>query len=490
MFLNLSSKIEKMVNDFEGGRQEKDIVGSYFLELWRSKSKKAAVSYAKDVEMVNLDNECEELEEEEEPVPTELDTLNSSGGFSIVLPNKLSVQYPTVNLHGHDVGVVQANCPAPVKRLLYYFEIYVKNAGAKGQIAIGFTTEGFHMRRQPGWEANSFGYHGDDGLLYRGHGKGEAFGPTYSTGDVVGGGINYTSHEFFFTKNGQVVGTVEKDVKGRLYPTIAVHSQYEEVIVNFGKDPFIFDLKAYEATLRAKQQAVIERILIPQAASYGLIRSYLQHYGYEETLNVLDEASQTCIPPITTTTTGVHDNGFNEYGAYALNHRKILRKLIKDGQIDDAFAKLREWYPETVEDDTSAICLMLQCQKFIELVRVGHLEEAVEYGRSHFEKFYKLKEYEDLVKDCAGLLAYEDPKKSGGLGYLVEDSQRENLADAVNAMILSTNPEEANTKRSCLHSYLERLLRQLTACFLEKRLLNGNQGEAFHLPRVLLAKNN
>ena len=87
-------------------------------------------------------------------------------------------------------------------------------------------------------------------------------------------------------------------------------------------------------------------------------------------------------------------------------------------------------------------------------------------------------------------MAYEDPKKSGGLGYLVEDSQRENLADAVNAMILSTNPEEANTKRSCLHSYLERLLRQLTACFLEKRLLNGNQGEAFHLPRVLLAKNN
>lgn len=42
---------------------------------------------------------------------------------------------------------------------------------------------------------------------------------------------------------------------------------------------------------------------------------------------MLDEASQTCIPPITTTTTGVHDNGFNEYGAYALNHRKILRKV-------------------------------------------------------------------------------------------------------------------------------------------------------------------
>ena len=49
------------------------------------------------------------------------------------------------------------------------------------------------------WEANSYGYHGDDGLLYRGHGKGETFGPTYTTGDSVGGGINYSAQEFFFT---------------------------------------------------------------------------------------------------------------------------------------------------------------------------------------------------------------------------------------------------------------------------------------------------
>lgn len=33
--------------------------------------------------------------------------------------------------------------------------------------------------------------------------------------------------------------------------------------------------QAYEATLRAKQQAVIERILIPQAASYGYVQKIL-----------------------------------------------------------------------------------------------------------------------------------------------------------------------------------------------------------------------
>jgi hypothetical protein len=139
------------------------------------------------------------MEADEDEAPSELNTINSSGGFVVVSTDKLSVKYTSVNLHGHDVGVIQANKPAPTKRLIYYFEIHVKDAGVKGQIAIGFTSESFKMRRQPGWEANSCGYHGDDGLLYRGHGKGEAFGPTYTSGDVVGAGINYAAQEFFFT---------------------------------------------------------------------------------------------------------------------------------------------------------------------------------------------------------------------------------------------------------------------------------------------------
>jgi len=36
-------------------------------------------------------------------------------------------------------------------------------------------------------------------MLYRGQGKGDPFGPTYTTNDIVGAGINYASHEFFFT---------------------------------------------------------------------------------------------------------------------------------------------------------------------------------------------------------------------------------------------------------------------------------------------------
>ncbi|XAR57461.1 hypothetical protein NMG60_11025614 [Bertholletia excelsa] len=445
-----------------------DRIGFYFLELWKQSARAST-------EM--------ETDEEQEEFPTELNTINISGGFLNVLPDKLSVQYTNVNLHGYDVGVVQSNRPAPVKRLVYYFEIYVKNAGAKGNIGIGFTTEGFKMRRQPGWEANSYGYHGDDGFLYHGQGKGEAFGPTFTAGDTVGGGINYASQEFFFTKNGVVVGTVPKEVKGPLFPTIAVHSQNEEVCVNFGKEPFVFDLKAFERQERAKQQMMIEKMSLPQNVSYGIVRSYLLHYGYEDTLKLFDMASKSSLPPISL----AQENGFSEQdNMYAINHRKTLRQLIRNGKIDEAFGKLRDWYPQIVQNDISATCFLLHCQKFIELVRAGKLEEAVAYGRIEFERFYKMTEFDDLVKDCAALLAYEQPEKSP-VGYLLEESQREIVADTVNAMILSTNPlvRDSSQSQGCLHSYLERLLRQLTACYLERRSLNGDQGEAFHLRRVL-----
>lgn len=418
--------------------------------------------------------------DEDEEAPTELNTINSSGGFLVVAPDKLSVKYTSVNLHGHDVGVVQANKPAPVKRLVYYFEISVMDAGVKGQIGIGFTPESFKMRRQPGWEANSCGYHGDDGFLYRGQGKGEPFGPTFSTGDIVGGGINYASQEYFFTKNGSVVGTVCKDVKGPLFPTVAVHSQNEEVHVNFGQKSFSFDIKEYESKERRKQQMNIETITIPPNISYELVRSYLMHYGYEDTLNSFDSTSNDTVPSICR----LQENGSDKQDIeYALNKRKTLRQLIRNGDIDTAISRLRDWYPEIIQDEKSATCFLLHCQKFIELIRAGALEEAVKYGRIELTKYLGVIGFDDFVQECVALLAYERPQESS-VGYLLGESQREVVADTVNAMILSTNPNVKDHK-GCLRSYLERLLGQLTACCLESRSLNGDQGETFHLHQVL-----
>ncbi|WZZ41149.1 hypothetical protein YC2023_037408 [Brassica napus] len=472
--------------------------------------------------------------EEEEESPTELNTINSSGGFLIVSPDKVSLKYTGAGQHGHDVGVVQANKPAPFKRHAYYFEMYVKDAGVKGRVAIGFTTDNFKTGRHPGWELNTCGYHGEDGLIYLGKRQGEAFGPAYTTGDTVGAGINYDSQEFFFTVNGTLVGTVSKYIKGPLFPTVALLARdvrfivvlfasvvnVGRVTVNFGLEKFAFDFKGYEVSERNKQQIAIEKTSIPPNMNYRfalfcsvfrlamnfpkaslfflvirLVKNYLLHFGYEETFQAFNLATKSTVPPIYF----AQEDGVEvQDTAYALNERKILRQLIGKGEIDAALAKLRDCYPQLVQDDKSEVCFLLRCQKFIELVRTISLNalgeifltcidwsigSSCEIWKSGVSQFIGLNVFQDIVEDCFALLVYERPQESN-VGYFLEASQREVVADAVNAAVLSTNPKHKDR----LYSHLETLLRQLMACCLEQRLLNDGQGESLSLNRLL--KNN
>lgn len=55
-----------------------------------------------------------------------------------------------------------------------------------------------------------------------------------------------------------------------------------------------------------------------------IVRSYLQHYGYEETLKLLDIAGESTVPPISV----VPENGvIEEDSMYALNQRTTLRQV-------------------------------------------------------------------------------------------------------------------------------------------------------------------
>ncbi|KAH0452871.1 hypothetical protein IEQ34_017195 [Dendrobium chrysotoxum] len=379
----------------------------------------------------------------DEEEPSYLNTFNSSGMFQMVSMDKMSVQYVGSPQHFYDVGAVQANCPAPTRRIAYYFEMTVKNAGQKGQIAIGFTTKEFNLRRKPGWEANSCGYHGDDGYLYHGQEKGEPFGPKYTSDDTVGAGINYSTQEFFFTKNGELVGTVCKDIKGLLYPTIAVHGTNEEVTVNFGKQPYRFDIEVFILKEKLKQEELIDKLTLSPNVSHWIVRSYLLHYGYQDT-------------------------------------------FIMNGDIDSVFRSLHEWYPQILQIDTSVICFLLHSQRFIEFIRAGQLMEAVKYARAELNKFFTIKPLDDLLEDVIALLAYEDPSKSC-VGHLLHPGQREFVADAVNAMVLTTSPGSKRPE-DWAFSRLEKLLKQLTQCSLERRALYGEQGEAFDVHKVVHTK--
>jgi Ran-binding protein 9/10 len=76
-------------------------------------------------------------------------------------------------------------------------------------IAIGFSSSRASLERLPGWDSESWAYHGDDGKAFIGEsqGQGRPFGPTFSVNDTIGCGINFTTGSAFFTKNGILIGT-------------------------------------------------------------------------------------------------------------------------------------------------------------------------------------------------------------------------------------------------------------------------------------------
>lgn len=59
------------------------------------------------------------------------------------------------------------------------------------------------LSRAPGWEPESWGYHGDDGLYYASQNVGKAYGPKFGQGDTVGCLVNFRTGTAKFTKNGQ-----------------------------------------------------------------------------------------------------------------------------------------------------------------------------------------------------------------------------------------------------------------------------------------------
>mmetsp|Transcript_29712 Transcript_29712/g.27185 ORF Transcript_29712/g.27185 Transcript_29712/m.27185 type:complete len:86 (+) Transcript_29712:367-624(+) len=67
--------------------------------------------------------------------------------------------------------------------------------------------------------------------------------PKFTTGSVIGCGLNYFKREVFFTFNGQYYGPAFKDVELREYhAALSLHSLNEHVTFNFGSKPFTFDI--------------------------------------------------------------------------------------------------------------------------------------------------------------------------------------------------------------------------------------------------------
>eukprot|EP01129_Flabellula_baltica_P003140 TRINITY_DN1297_c0_g2_i6.p1 TRINITY_DN1297_c0_g2~~TRINITY_DN1297_c0_g2_i6.p1 ORF type:complete len:806 (+),score=189.82 TRINITY_DN1297_c0_g2_i6:50-2467(+) len=130
-----------------------------------------------------------------------------------------------------------------------YYELTVVNRGKSCAIGIGLALHDF-VRAMPGWGLDSYGFHGDDGRLF--NEKPTAldshdFDAVWEEGETIGIGIDFANEEIFFTRNGNLisVAVVNLRYKYHLYPTVGLHSLGEVVKVNFGREPFKFDIVEY-----------------------------------------------------------------------------------------------------------------------------------------------------------------------------------------------------------------------------------------------------
>ncbi|OLY85515.1 Ran-binding protein 10 [Smittium mucronatum] len=144
-------------------------------------------------------------------------------------------------------GMIRTDYCIPPNCGIFYYEIEIQNKGKNGYIGVGFTGLKVSLNRLPGWDLDSWGYHGDDGNSFISNSSGKPYGPKFTAGDIIGCGVNFVTQEIFFVKNGVFLGVAVKDLKfsNLLYPTAGLRTVGEKVLANFGQSPFVYDIESY-----------------------------------------------------------------------------------------------------------------------------------------------------------------------------------------------------------------------------------------------------
>jgi len=420
-----------------------------------------------------------------------------------------------------DAASVRANYPMPYQCGLFYFEVTIINKGHKGYIGIGFCTGSVDLKKLPGWENYSWGYHGDDGHSFCFSGTGKAYGPTFTTKDTIGCCINFMDMTVFYTKNGVNLGIAFRDIKNDYlyYPAIGLRTPGEVVEANFGQKKFKFDIENCIKEEKAKLWHYINSIDLPiikpdysniinnNKTSNGLnelVLQYLVHHGYSETAQTFyknafakndktikqneENKMEECDVVGAGGLSGIAKN--NEIiDMESLKNRQRIKDFVLKGDIDSAIDLTNRLYP-TVLENNDILLFNLRCRKFIEMIRKNEeldmdtedaidddamdvdddktknmsqrIIETMKYGQE-LQSLYGNDEREEIkntLTETFSLFAYEHPNNSV-LAYLLEPSRSEIVANQLNVAILESQGEPASPAIETLYRQSAVAVREL-----------------------------
>ncbi|THV54202.1 hypothetical protein BGAL_0032g00300 [Botrytis galanthina] len=314
------------------------------------------------------------------PLPSKWSTTDKFGalevtsdGFEVKLTGPKSM-----NDRDNEASAIRSDHPMPPQCGIYYFEVTVLSRKREdSSIGIGFSTKKIPLSRLPGWEPDSWAYHGDDGHGYAGASVGKAYGPSFSTEDVIGCGVNFSTGVAFFTKNGDHLGIAFRDVTGRgeLFPSVGMKKPGEHIRVNFGQSPFVYNIDEMilheECRIKNEIASTSTTKLQPPLNETELIQSlvlqFLTHDGYVETARefaneVHSEKKALNMDP------NVTIPGFDIKDDQDASNRQRIRTAILEGDVEQALKFTNAYYPQVLKDNEH-VYFRLRCRKFIEMVR-------------------------------------------------------------------------------------------------------------------------
>ncbi|KAH7354612.1 concanavalin A-like lectin/glucanase domain-containing protein [Rhexocercosporidium sp. MPI-PUGE-AT-0058] len=143
-----------------------------------------------------------------------------------------------------------------------YFETKILAAGERNVACIGFCTKDVALDKLPGWETNSWAYHGDDGRAFAGFIFAEEWDERFGTGDIIGCGLTPNTLRGFFTKNGKFLGAFDLyglNGRDRLFPMVGMKEAGTRLQTNFGWQRFAYDIERNIGRDETKVKAIRSR---------------------------------------------------------------------------------------------------------------------------------------------------------------------------------------------------------------------------------------